>query len=171
MYNKLYLRIFFLLILILLNTRRLLLWDSNQKQPLEVFCRKSDLRDFARFTGKHLHRCFPVNFAKFLRTPFLQNTSGWLLLSNTKKSIAFKSQMEVWQNKQFSFIYPGLTRIINKLKQLYQLWRTLRSEAIFDNWKPFKSDENFSFTLKVLFVLKIFNFLSWLLGYVKKRLD
>ena len=26
------------------------------------------------------HRCFPVNFVKFLRTPFLQNTSGRLLL-------------------------------------------------------------------------------------------
>ena len=26
------------------------------------------------------HRCFPVNFAKFLRTPVLQNTSGRLLL-------------------------------------------------------------------------------------------
>ena len=26
------------------------------------------------------HRCFPVNFAKFLRAPFLQNTSGRLLL-------------------------------------------------------------------------------------------
>ena len=26
------------------------------------------------------HRCFPVNFAKFLRTTFLQNTSGRLLL-------------------------------------------------------------------------------------------
>ena len=25
-------------------------------------------------------RCFPVSFAKFLRTPFLQNTSGQLLL-------------------------------------------------------------------------------------------
>ena len=60
-------------------------------------------RNFAKFTGKHLcqslffnkvaglrpaillkkrlwHRCFPVNFAKFLRTPFLQNTSGRLLL-------------------------------------------------------------------------------------------
>ena len=24
--------------------------------------------------------CFPVNFAKFLRTPFLQNTSGRLIL-------------------------------------------------------------------------------------------
>ena len=61
------------------------------------------LRNFAKFTGKHLcqslffnkitglrtatllkkrllHRCFPVNFAKFLRTPFLQNSSGRLLL-------------------------------------------------------------------------------------------
>ena len=26
------------------------------------------------------HRCFPMNFAKFLRTPFWQNTSGRLLL-------------------------------------------------------------------------------------------
>ena len=26
-------------------------------------------------------RCFPVNFAKFIRTPFLQNTSGRLLLN------------------------------------------------------------------------------------------
>ena len=28
------------------------------------------------------HRCFPVNFAKFLRTPFLQNASGRLLLED-----------------------------------------------------------------------------------------
>ena len=26
------------------------------------------------------HRCFPVNIMKFLKTPFLQNTSGWLFL-------------------------------------------------------------------------------------------
>ena len=60
-------------------------------------------RNLTKFTGKHLcqsllfnkvaglkpatllkkrlcHRCFPVNFMKFLRTPFLQNTSGLLLL-------------------------------------------------------------------------------------------
>ena len=28
------------------------------------------------FKKKLWHRCFPVNFAKFLRTPFLLNTSG-----------------------------------------------------------------------------------------------
>ena len=27
------------------------------------------------------HRCFPVNFAKFLRTPLLQNATGQLLLN------------------------------------------------------------------------------------------
>ena len=33
------------------------------------------------FIKKRLwHRCFPLNFAKFLRTPFLQNTSGRLFL-------------------------------------------------------------------------------------------
>ena len=65
--------------------------------------RKSVLRNFAKFTGKRLcqsllfnkvtglraatllkkrlwHRCFPVNIAKSLRTPFSQNTSGRLLL-------------------------------------------------------------------------------------------
>ena len=63
--------------------------------------KKGVLRNFAKFTGKQLcqgfffnkgagpatllkkrlwHRCFPVNFAKFLRIPFLQNTSGQLLL-------------------------------------------------------------------------------------------
>ena len=74
----------------------------NQKQPLEVFCKKGVLRNFAKFTGKYLceslffnrpatllkkrlwNRCFLVNFAKFLRTPFLQNTSGPLLLMNDK---------------------------------------------------------------------------------------
>ena len=65
--------------------------------------RKGVLGNFTTFTGKHLcqglffnkvaglnpatllkkrpwYRCFPVNFAKILKTPFLQNTSGRLLL-------------------------------------------------------------------------------------------
>ena len=62
----------------------------------EVFCKIGVPRNFVKFTAKHLCqslffnkvaglrnwwkkrtwlRCFPVNFAKFLRAPFLQNTS------------------------------------------------------------------------------------------------
>ena len=41
--------------------------------------KKGVLRNFAKFTGKNLcqivpYTCFPVNFAKFLRKPFLRNT-------------------------------------------------------------------------------------------------
>ena len=65
----------------------------------ELFFKKGVLRNFTKFTGKTCardsfliklqvsglktvtllkknlcHKCFPVNFGKFLRTPFLQNT-------------------------------------------------------------------------------------------------
>ena len=62
--------------------------------------RKKVLKKFAIFTRKHLYRslfffetllekrlwykCFSVSFVKFLRTPFLQNTSGRLLLLFTE---------------------------------------------------------------------------------------
>ena len=69
----------------------------------KVFCKKGVLRNFCKFRGKHLcqslsfnkvtglrpatllkkrlwHRCFPVNFAKFLRSPFFIEHLWWLLL-------------------------------------------------------------------------------------------
>ena len=33
------------------------------------------------------YKCFPVNFAKFLKAPFLQNTSGRLLLNQLQNII------------------------------------------------------------------------------------
>ena len=71
--------------------------------------RKRVLRNFAKFTGKHLCQshlslrpatllkkrlCFPVNFAKFPRTHFLQNTSRRLRLHNVLKAI-YKTFCEI----------------------------------------------------------------------------
>ena len=83
----------------------------NRSSCLEVFCKKGVLRNFTKFTGKHLcqslffnkvsdlrpatllksfwYRCFPVNFAKFPRTSFLQYTSGRLLLKKKEKQKNF----------------------------------------------------------------------------------
>ena len=50
----------------------------------KVFCEKYFPKNFVKFTGKHLCQSLffiPVNLAKFFRIPFLQNISGWLLLS------------------------------------------------------------------------------------------
>ena len=80
------------------------LGSSHQRCSIK----KRVLRNFTKFTGKQLcqsgflnevaglspatllkilkktlwHRCFPVYFVKFLRTPFLQNTSGRPLLES-----------------------------------------------------------------------------------------
>ena len=66
-----------------------------RRSCLEVFCKKYVLKSFTKFTGKKTcarvsfliklqasglqkkrlwHRCFPVNFAKFLRTPKLKRS-------------------------------------------------------------------------------------------------
>ena len=75
--------------------------------PPEVFCKKGVLRNFVKFTGKHLcqsllfnkaaglkpetllktglwHRCFPVNFSKFLRTHFFTEHLWWLFLQSRR---------------------------------------------------------------------------------------
>ena len=51
-----------------------------QKQPPEVFYEKRCSQKFRKIDRNTPARfCFPVNFEKFIRTPFLQNTSGRML--------------------------------------------------------------------------------------------
>ena len=80
--------------------KKRLLKQCYNKQTIEVFYKKSVLRNFAKFIEKHLcqnlfikvlkkklwHRCFPVNFAKFLKTPFLTEPFRQVFLN--KKAIA-----------------------------------------------------------------------------------
>ena len=86
--------------------------DLNRSSHQGCSMKNVLLRNFTKFTGKRLcqslffnkvaglrpatllkkrlwHSCFPVNFGKFLSTPFLQNTFGRLFLSEGHKSIHF----------------------------------------------------------------------------------
>ena len=63
-----------------------------QKQSFADILQNRTLKNLANFTGKHLcwslfliklrlqHKCFPVKFAKFLRTAFFTEHLRWLLL-------------------------------------------------------------------------------------------
>ena len=95
--------------------------DRSSHQRCSI--KKGVLRNFKKFTGKYLcqslffnkaaglrpqavhvnkkrlwHRCFSVNFAKFLRTPFLQNTSGRLLLLINRLSFPGTYFCVFWKN-------------------------------------------------------------------------
>ena len=78
---------------------------SNRNSHPEVFSKKGVLKNFIKLTGERLcqslffnkvaclepatllkkrlwHRCFPVNFVTFLRTPFFIEHLWWLLIKD-----------------------------------------------------------------------------------------
>ena len=87
-------------------------WLKPQKQPPEVFCKKVVLeisqnskentcaRDsfLIKLQAGHWHRRFPMNFAKFLRTLFLQNVSGRLLLKPANLILMDSSEWVYWES-------------------------------------------------------------------------
>ena len=100
-----------------------------------------------------MHRCFPVNFAKFLRTPFLQNTSGWLLLyySLFKLSPTFlwsnhlkmplKKVVEMFEDTtvgEFSFIFslanPFFDFFLKLGEELFLRIPTIKISVLFTFW-------------------------------------
>ena len=52
----------------------------NRSSRPEVFCKKGVLRNFAKFTGKHLRQSLFFNKVAGLRTPFPTEHLRWLLL-------------------------------------------------------------------------------------------
>ena len=94
----------------------------------EVFCNKVVLRNFTKFTGKHLcqslffnkvaglgpatllkkglwHRYFLVNFVKLLRTPFYVEHLWWLLLLNDVSNILICEKVSHLSHNSFRHVY------------------------------------------------------------------
>ena len=90
--------------------------QNYRSSRLEVFCRKGVLRNFEKFTGKHLCqcllfnkvaglrtvtllkqrfwcRCFPANFSKFLKTPSITEQLQWLLLKTPVNQLIFREEL------------------------------------------------------------------------------
>ena len=109
-----------------------------------MFCKKGVLRNFTKFTGKHLcqslffnglrpgtlvkkrlcYRCFPVNFVKFLRTSFLTEHLWWLLL---KKTCTEKALATSWSHT----VKPCSRRKTDILEAYPRLSQTSKME-----WSP-----------------------------------
>ena len=63
-----------------------------------LFNKVAGLRSVALLRKRFWQRCFPVNFAKFLRKPFLKNTSGQLLLSI---QLLLKEKKYTWNSRAY----------------------------------------------------------------------
>ena len=59
----------------------------------KVFLEISQNVRLQRYEKRDSYRCFPMNFAKFLRAPFLTEHLCWLLLNISFKRLLFLNQM------------------------------------------------------------------------------
>ena len=78
---------------------------SCQKRCSQKFCkihRKTPVPENLLLKKSLWHRCFPVNFAKCLRPPFLTEHLWWLLLQITKVfSICKIIRVFIWEREGF----------------------------------------------------------------------
>ena len=107
-----------------------MVWCLQVRSSHRKCSMKGVLKNFIKFTGKHLcrslcfnkvaglrpatllkkrlwHRCFLVNFLKILRKPFQQNTSGgcfWQLIKDSSQTIAHQWNFRKLITKAFSFL-------------------------------------------------------------------
>ena len=108
-----------------------------------MFCKKGVLRNFAKFTRKHLceslflinkvaclslqfylkkrlwHRCFPVNCANFLRTPFLTEHLWWVFL-HFEKYCPLHYIAQRYHQPYFRFITYFLRTLISRCTSYWQ---------------------------------------------------
>ena len=106
----------------------------------EVFLGKGVLKICSKFTGEHScrskisiklqsnfieitlqHRCSPVNLVHIFRTPFLKNTSGWLLLVNDSLCPCYRGLWNEWKKlcnnkKIYSYITVNGTGRIKQVE-------------------------------------------------------
>ena len=129
----------------------IMVFHTSRSSHQRYSVKKGTLRNFVKFTGKHLcqrlffnkvaglrpatllkkslwHRCFPVNSAKFLRTPFLQNTFGRLILyfNRTERHLTMenfftKVFLTVSDYRQKAPSYSLGQRIVDKLPKLSKI--------------------------------------------------
>ena len=104
------------------------------------------------------HRCFPVNFANF--------QEQLLCKKHLQTDVVFWLYENLWCNKVLP--YPcSIKDRLTYLNLVSHLPKKLFYICFNDN--PSKMMKNaFYFILKMLFVLRIFRFLSWLFGHVEK---
>ena len=123
----------FTILLLIPNSSNLYFTIFRTSRP-EVFCKKGVLRNFTKFTRKHLclrpatllkkrlwHRYFPVHFVKFLRTPFFMEHLWWLLLTISPYwTWALAGDKSMFFEGIFAICY---TKLSCKVLQGYTVWQ------------------------------------------------
>ena len=129
-----------------------------------MFCKKGVLWKFTKFTGKHLcqslffnndaglqpatllkkrlwHRCFPVDFEKFLGTPFYIEHFWWLLLNFITKTAKINTSHYLLRPNTCYLVFFDRSKTREVIVLICDLWNlrgllvSWNSKWILDHWQ------------------------------------
>ena len=108
--------------------------NEQENTCTSLYCNK--VTGLRPFNFQLWHRCFPVNFAKFQRKPFLQNTSGWVFFLIGILTILLPLILRHILRKSFSKwlkrnIYIAPNALLNLLRYHKELWKTKKKKNSF----------------------------------------
>ena len=113
---------------------------------------------FFKYISKNSRFFIKVNDTKRKFTNWSQH--GWFHKLSHWKQFPFSMFQTGVSDKHLQFVYPIWPSVHLSVTRSYR--SSLRSVTVSGNWKSCENHEKcFNFTLKVLFVLKIFRVLSW----------
>ena len=103
------------------------------------------------------HGCSPVNLLHIFRTPFPENTSGWLLLQDPKYASVHESQQKANQFRSSHRMYSMKTGVLKGFAKFLKKHRCARVSYLIklQDWCPltgrtyFNKPSAFSFQVQV----------------------
>ena len=116
-----------------------------------MFFKIGVLKNFANFTGKNCvggshgfkfiikrfqHRCFPVKFVKFLRTPFSAEHLRWLLFNISNNNNLFKDFLEASLTHNKSLITCNSQNNLPKLVPIERFLNRFRTNSFLPEILP-----------------------------------
>ena len=78
-----------------------------------------DLKPTTLLRKRVWHRCYPVNFAKFLRTSFLTEHLCWMIIIRVIQNVYFKSEVQTLGENFLKFVCHLFSKLT--LHQLFSL--------------------------------------------------
>ena len=115
----------------------------------ESFDKDAGLRPATLLKKRLWHRCFPVNFVKFLRTPFFIEHLWWLLLQGATSVKIIRE----WETRRIVLVYSN-----NKLCLIQHVMHLILVLVVSVIWMRkinYKINNSISYTcVSILFPLK-----------------
>ena len=102
------------------SLKKILIFFEQQKQPPEVFCKKGVLRNFVKFTGKHLRQSLRLQPCNFIKKEALAQVFSCEFYEISKNTVFYRTPLGdcFYKENEPKYVFLKKTLISGRLSML-----------------------------------------------------